>query len=100
MLRLKTTSSIPLRPVGNQSTSCRARGFKEAGECCLHPSHSAVHSYTYPPIHPQIPSLLRPAYDAMLFVFGKAGAWVLRLGLRNTTSRTQTASRSSGVFLG
>ena len=62
---------------------------------------SAVHSHTYPPTHPPhlIPSLPRPGYDAMPFVFGNAGAWVHRLGLRNTTSRTQPASRSSGVRL-
>lgn len=51
--------------------------------------------------HPSTPQFLRcsprPAYDAMPFVSGSGGAWVLRPGLRNTTSRTQPAPRSSGV---
>lgn len=60
----------------------------------------SIHTPTHPSIHPQIPSLPRPAHDAMSFVFGKARAWVLRPGLLDTTSRTQPASRGSGVCLG
>lgn len=52
--------------------------------------------------HPSIPQLLRCPGRPMTQCyssFGNAGAWVLRLGPRDTTSRTQPASRSSGVRL-
>lgn len=52
--------------------------------------------------HPSIPQFLRCPGRPMTQCyssFGNAGAWVLRLGPRDTTSQTQPASRSSGVRL-
>lgn len=60
----KFTSSpslaLPAKSVGNQSTSCRAREFKEAGECCFHPSHSG-RPFTQLPTHPPPNSFAAPA---------------------------------------
>lgn len=92
----------PLCPksAGNQPTSCRAQESKEVGECCFH-SQPSGWPFAQLPTHPS-PQFLRCPGRPMTQCyssFGNAGAWVLRLGPRDTTSQTQPASRSSGVRL-